>query len=726
MLATLPRAIRGKILDIDAIEGVIRGYVAIWTNPNDLDAYGTYFSRENPPEMALDFLPRPISYDHAQDGIVGKEIIGSVDRIWFDDIGIAFEGHLDRSNVYFNRMAEQINAKELFTSSSTAEHTAEFADDGRFITWWLHELALTEHPAEDDIPAVALVRSEPLRDVAETQTDVTLSNDDETPTKGKREMDFANMSLEEIITWLLQNYSSEEVAAAVAQLQAPAMEGEVLSAPDGLTPAPITPVTPVAAPAASGTPDLQIAANKDSLLQLIEALGQRSAPRPQPAANLVDVNALAQAITRAQMSAPPAPQPRIAPQPRQPAQLKGDFGLERKYHTRSLSDLMFVYQVLKARGQAPSGGLIRAMAGRMEDALEVKDVAVYNPSVRRLIHATRADEIVTSTNTGNGDEWVGVAYSGTLWPKVRNNRILDMLVSKGMRVEEVADGYESVIIYTEGSDPTAYTITQSANLDATGRSTVVVPVTAPGTGQVTLTPGYLGLAVAYTSVVEEDMLINASSQLNMQMQEKAEETGEQLFFNGDTATTLNVNSDGATDNTASYYKASNGARKYALVTGSGTSRDGGALTADDFRLTLKLLPSAIRARKKNIAFVVDSDLYNTTLSLPETKTDDVRVKGGTVTLGDLDGIFGIDLMESGFIPLADSDGKVTDGGNVVDRGSLLGIYAPYWAMGWKRHVTFETDKDILAQTSLIVCTFRLGFIPRGAGAAVESYNLTIA
>jgi hypothetical protein len=295
-----------------------------------------------------------------------------------------------------------------------------------------------------------------------------------------------------------------------------------------------------------------------------------------------------------------------------------------------------------------------------------------------------------------------------------------------MRVEEVQPGMETVTIFTEGSDPTVYTITQSADLDATGRATVVVPVSAPGTGQVLMTPGYLGMAVAYTSVFEEDSLIAASSQLNTQMGEKAEETIEQLMFNGDSATSGNVNNDGTTDNTASYYKASNGMRKYALVTGSGTSRSGTTLDESDYRLTMKLFPSAIRSRKKNMAFVIESDTHNTSLNIAAIKTDDVRQTTATITSGVLTNIYGVDVYESGFLPLADTDGKVTNGGNVTDTGTILGIYAPYWAMGWKRRVTFETDKDILAQTNLIVATFRVGFLARGAGAAVATYNLTIA
>lgn len=429
--------------------------------------------------------------------------------------------------------------------------------------------------------------------------------------------------------------------------------------------------------------------------------------------------ALEKAQQAANNAAPPAD-----PQPATRGAVNVSVSEPRKYWDRSLSDLAFVHKVMRARGQRPSDDFIRAIAGRAADALDKKDPLVSNPAVRSVLRGVRSDEIVTSTNSGNGDEWVGVLYDGTLWEKARNNRIFQQLQSKGMRVQEVPDGSESVVIFTEGSDPTVYTITQSADLDATSRPTVVVPVTAPGTGQVVLTPGYLGMAIAYTSVFEEDALVGNASQLNNQMQEKAEETIEQLFINGDPNASLNVNYDGGTA-TTQYFMASGGARLYPLVTATSYGRSGGTLDENDYRLTLKLFPSEIRTRKQQMAFIIDPDTHNTSLDIAAIKTDDVRRTNATITAGELTKIYGVDVLESGFMPLTASDGKVTYNA-AGTLGGILGIYAPYWAMGWKRQVTFETDKDILAQTNLIVATFRLGFKPRGAGASTLTYNLTIA
>lgn len=696
----------------DEVQGVIRGYVFIWGSPDGengvgRDSYDTYFDRNRPPSFSYDGDLRgyPICVEHGLDPSVGKDAVGSIVRTGFDDTGMWFEAQLDRSSPAFALTIDRIRSGEYRTSSSSAEHMADFYDDGAFRSWMLTELSLVENPAQAEMPAVSLVRSNHELSSAEGRRDADRAFRPEQSRKGRNTMFNqqtppaapvapeapATRTVEEELAMMVEAYGLDAVKAALDAMSAqpgemPAMESEAGRS------------------AFFGKLRAQLEAKKNE--QDVIALRSR-------------VEAI-EAANKAANNAPPAPEVRA-----NAGHAQVSVSEPRKFWSRSLSDLMFVHEVLKARGQRPSEDMIRALAGRTAEAIEKNDALINNPAVRSVLRGTRSDEIVTSTNSGNGDEWIGVAYSGTLWETARNNRIFQELTSKGMRVEEVPQGMETVNILTEGSDPTVYTITQSADLDATSRPTVVVPVTAPGTGSTALTPGYLGMAVAYTSVFEEDSLINASSQLNNQMQEKAEETIEQLFINGDTASSLNVNYDGGTANAAQYFLASNGARKYAIVTGSGTSRSGGTLDENDFRLTLKLFPSAIRTRKNNIAFIIDSDTHNTALDIAAIKTDDVRRSTATIEAGVLTRIYGVDVMESGFLPLTASDGKVTYNA-AGTLGTILGVYAPYWAMGWKRRVTFETDKDILAQTNLIVATFRLGFVYRGAGASVATYNLTIA
>lgn len=689
----------------DAAQGIIRGYVFIWGSPNGetgigRDSYDTYFDRNRPPNFSYDGDLRgyPICVSHGLDPAVGKDPVGSITRTWFDDTGLVFEAQLDRSNSAFERIVAKVRRGDYKTSSSSAEHMADFYDDGAFRSWMVTELSLEENPSQAEMPAVSLIRStgaEGQRD-ADRASRLEISHSEErnmnptTPPVAPAPAP-AMRTVEEELAALVEAYGIDAVKAAIDAMGAQPGEMPVMESEAGRS-------------AFFGKLRAQLDAKKNA----DEMIALRARIDAVEAANKAANNA-----------APPAD-----PQPATRGAVNVSVSEPRKYWDRSLSDLAFVHKVMRARGQRPSDDFIRAIAGRAADALDKKDPLVSNPAVRSVLRGVRSDEIVTSTNSGNGDEWVGVLYDGTLWEKARNNRIFQQLQSKGMRVQEVPDGSESVVIFTEGSDPTVYTITQSADLDATSRPTVVVPVTAPGTGQVVLTPGYLGMAIAYTSVFEEDALVGNASQLNNQMQEKAEETIEQLFINGDPNASLNVNYDGGTA-TTQYFMASGGARLYPLVTATSYGRSGGTLDENDYRLTLKLFPSEIRTRKQQMAFIIDPDTHNTSLDIAAIKTDDVRRTNATITAGELTKIYGVDVLESGFMPLTASDGKVTYNA-AGTLGGILGIYAPYWAMGWKRQVTFETDKDILAQTNLIVATFRLGFKPRGAGASTLTYNLTIA
>lgn len=702
--------------------GLVRGYIAIWGDPDHRDAYDTWWDRERPAEIAMKFVPFPLCYEHGEDGALRKEIIGSVDRIWPDDTGYAFEGHLDRGSPFFDRVVAELRRAELKTSSATGSHLAEFYDDGAFKSWPLVELSFTKYPAESRMPAVQLLRSL-------TERPPSAAGGDELPsTQSTRQDEVTPMDAKEIIQSLIDagadaativaalveaGFSADELASAVQQLAPPDAGSEGQLSEDE-------------APKDEDKPDEDDPTrNTGSAAEKLLALINKSRQSQQRSQNSNIVDALEKVI-KAARSAPPtknnkrfgAGDPAFSVQVSEPI----------KYWGRSRQELMLGYLALRAERLPVSEEYCKVMVARSFEAMQKNDTVMNHPAVRSTMKSTRANEVMISTAAGGGDEWVSIAYSSDLWEKARENRIIQQLIAKGMRVEEVPQGAESIYILTEGTDPTVYTISQNADLDATNRPAVNVGISRPGTGRELLTPGEMGMAVAYSDVFEEDSLIPVLSQLQAQMNEKAEETIEQLFINGDVATGANTNInliDGTPGSglAAPYYLASDGALKYALVTGSNTSRDGGVLDEDDFRLTLRLFPSAIRSRRSNIALVFDPDTHSTSLSIPALKTDDVRRTNATITSGVLENIYGVDTLESGFMLKANSAGKIPAAGGTL--GRLLGVYAPYWAMGWKRRARVETGRDIISGTNLIVVKFRLGFKPRGAGAAVASYNLTI-
>src|SRR5579859_5449622 len=141
-------------------DGKLKGYLAIWGAPNQKDCLGTYFDKDRPPAMDLGFVPFPFRYDHGKSAIHGKGTKGRVSKVWLDDKGIAFEGELDPKVADFPTILNEIQQGILAISTGTPEYLAEFAEDGRFVTWPIGaDVSLTSHPCEFRMPAVAQVRS---------------------------------------------------------------------------------------------------------------------------------------------------------------------------------------------------------------------------------------------------------------------------------------------------------------------------------------------------------------------------------------------------------------------------------------------------------------------------------------------------------------------------------------------------------------------------------------
>ena len=142
----------------------LSGYLALWGNRNKVDCVGTWFDRDNPPDLGLGydrrdystFLPFRLKYEHGADPDVKNDIIGMVTKVWEDDTGIAFEGELNTESKWYPRIAQELRDQKLATSTGSAEHLASFTKDNAFDLWNLAELSLTAFPCENRMPMVSL------------------------------------------------------------------------------------------------------------------------------------------------------------------------------------------------------------------------------------------------------------------------------------------------------------------------------------------------------------------------------------------------------------------------------------------------------------------------------------------------------------------------------------------------------------------------------------------
>lgn len=374
--------------------------------------------------------------------------------------------------------------------------------------------------------------------------------------------------------------------------------------------------------------------------------------------------------------------------------------------------------------------MLRALASRLLEDMAGKGGVSMSPEAVRSIRKAmpfRANELDATNLAGQGLEWVAVAYGSEVWEKVREQRIYEALIAKGMQTKEVPLGAKEAVFFTEGADPVPYNSPEGNSVDATGRPEVVVGINPFGTGKVTATLAYTKLASSFTMRLGDSTPVDVAAQLAYQMRETAMETIENLIMNGDTATAANTNInliDGtpATGITTPYYIGLDGFRKFALVTNTARSANaGGTMSSDLFKQAMGLLPSKIRARKDRLVFILSAGAEQAALSIPELLTRDVSAFA-TLESGEIRRIWGIDTLTSGFVLPANTAGKISSNSANNTRGTIMLVYAPYWGLGFQRAFNLEVVRDPLSDTNTYVGGFNMSLVARSNDALSLIYN----
>jgi len=738
-----------RVTIVDEVQGVIRGYIAIWGSPEHRDSYQTWFDREQPPELGLDFLPIPLIYEHGFDGGIKKEIIGSVARAWFDDIGIRFEAILDKTSTAFSRFIAEIRSGKLKTSSATAEHLAEFDSDGRFVNWPLSELTLTANPAEEKMPAVQLMRSNLTHDALGQSQGETRANERKHSNKrGHNIMLEAilaalnalgpDATTEQIIAVLTDaGLSAEDFAAIQSQLEVPDKgKGRQEDGED--------------MPEGGGEGDTPATAEVVSLVdQLIPALtvvmGEKGAAEAEGQLEesrsknkkLAKENAgmaLRLAAHRSQQRQEQA----MPNTPNQPRHGGGDgrisVGEDVKYAGLNARQMLYGHQLLQSiqKPRPMSESYLRHMAGKLIEEVDkgyagYKDVSNYKAIRSALGGATRADELVHTGNTGAGEDWIPESWSASLWEVIRQDLIMEALQRDMMILEASGEPGSSKKVPLEAADPTWYSAAENTDVAADLQPKPLVDPSTLGTANVEVTPGKAMVRVIVSTEMVEDSIVPVLAQLDKQISRSAQDTIENLFLNGDTETgaSANINLiDGtpAGGTTAPVYLVTDGALKYALVTGTSTSQSGGVLTSDDFLDARGLLPNNLLPDPTRMIFISDNSTMLKSLRLTDWKDISVSLaptqESGIITMA-----WGTQYLGSGQMATANTAGKIPAAGAAL--GRLLLVVPEYWAMVWKRQIRFNTQEDIDTDTTKVVGSLRVAFKARSAGAATVIYNLTV-
>lgn len=337
--------------------------------------------------------------------------------------------------------------------------------------------------------------------------------------------------------------------------------------------------------------------------------------------------------------------------------------------------------------------------------------------------------------TTDGGNWVHTSYARELWQALRSPT---SIVGK-IPEQVIPDGYKSVTIPIEGTDLTWYTASEASSSD----STLKVPAATVAATQITtptnkeLTIAKMGARGLYSGEMTEDSILAFAPQLRKQLEISGAEQLEHAVIDGDSTTTAqtNINDIGnlSTVTAGTLFLMLDGFRKLALVTNTANSRAGGALSEDDYLDTMWLMGTAglAGADLTKCAFIVDPNVYRSSLKLASLKTQDVWANA-TMESGILTKIWGYDLFPSWYmhykstVRKANSAGKVdqtTVGNNLY--GAILGVRWDQWRFGYKRQMTVETTRIANADAWEVVAWARVGLAYRDTEASSVSYGITV-
>ena len=132
---------------IDERAGRVGGYLIAWGEAAQPDMQGEYFTPET--DVGLDWYERrPVLYHHGLDGTLKAAVIGVIDRLAPDEMGLWAEAQLDLHKRYVRAVQRLVDQGALSWSSGSLPHLVEVDEGGCIKRWPIVEGSLTPTPAE--------------------------------------------------------------------------------------------------------------------------------------------------------------------------------------------------------------------------------------------------------------------------------------------------------------------------------------------------------------------------------------------------------------------------------------------------------------------------------------------------------------------------------------------------------------------------------------------------
>ena len=138
----------------------VGGYAVLWGNAEAKDLTGEYFTSDTE-ELTTIFEAvgkLPFIYHHTLNETLKSRVIGLVDTMKLDSVGLWYEAELKLSDEYDQAVAKLIKEGRLKTSTQTFGVARKATDDGHITRWPIVEISATPTPAEPRMLAIGEVK----------------------------------------------------------------------------------------------------------------------------------------------------------------------------------------------------------------------------------------------------------------------------------------------------------------------------------------------------------------------------------------------------------------------------------------------------------------------------------------------------------------------------------------------------------------------------------------
>ena len=131
-------------------ENRVGGYGIGWGDRTRLDSDGQYFTKNT--EHLLDIFTAmgkiPYLVHHAADGVIKSTVIGEVDTMIIDDVGLWYEAKILQQDLYKQYVSKLVDNGKMFSSSGALPAAVKATKDGYISHGPVVEMSCTWTPAE--------------------------------------------------------------------------------------------------------------------------------------------------------------------------------------------------------------------------------------------------------------------------------------------------------------------------------------------------------------------------------------------------------------------------------------------------------------------------------------------------------------------------------------------------------------------------------------------------